>query len=154
MKAAREKKWLPVPCTKPAPRKSGPFLALNCGAIPENLIESTLFGHERGAFTGAERNVKGYFRDADGGTLLLDEIGELPLGMQSKLLRVLEDSMVTPVGTTTPQKIDVRIVGGDESRFGRRSPRRRVPPGSLFPAQRGEDRPSRPCAAARRICRC
>ena len=92
------------------PRRSGPFLALNCGAIPEALIESTLFGHERGAFTGAERSARGYFRDADGGTLLLDEIGELPLGMQSKLLRVLEDGAVTPVGTTSPQRVDVRIV--------------------------------------------
>src|SRR5947209_4145180 len=92
------------------PRRGGPFLALNCGAIPEALIESTLFGHERGAFTGAERTTRGYFRDADGGTLLLDEIGELPLGMQSKLLRVLEGGAVTPVGTTTPHKVDVRIV--------------------------------------------
>ena len=93
-----------------SPRRTHAFLALNCGAIPENLIESTLFGHERGAFTGADRAAKGYFRDADGGTLLLDEIGELPLGMQSKLLRVLEDGAVTPVGTTAPTKVDVRIV--------------------------------------------
>jgi len=92
------------------PRKGGPFLALNCGAIPENLIESTLFGHERGAFTGAEQKTRGYFQAANGGTLLLDEIGELPLGMQSKLLRVLEDGQITPVGTTAPQKVDVRIV--------------------------------------------
>ena len=95
---------------KPAPRKGAAFLALNCGAIPENLIESTLFGHERGAFTGADRTTKGYFRDAHGGTLLLDEIGELPLGMQSKLLRVLEDGAVTPVGMTAPTKVDVRII--------------------------------------------
>jgi DNA-binding NtrC family response regulator len=93
-----------------SPRKSGPFLALNCGAIPENLIESTLFGHEKGAFTGADKHTRGYFQASDGGTLLLDEIGELPLAMQSKLLRVLEDSAVTPVGTTAPQKVDVRIV--------------------------------------------
>ena len=93
-----------------SPRKGGAFLALNCGAIPENLIESTLFGHERGAFTGADRATRGYFRDADGGTLLLDEIGELPLGLQSKLLRVLEDGAVTPVGTTSPTKVDVRII--------------------------------------------
>jgi len=93
-----------------SPRKGGPFLALNCGAIPENLIESTLFGHEKGAFTGADRHTRGYFQASDGGTLLLDEIGELPLAMQSKLLRVLEDSAVTPVGTTAPQKVDVRIV--------------------------------------------
>ncbi len=93
-----------------SPRKSSPFLALNCGAIPENLIESTLFGHERGAFTGADRAARGYFRDADTGTLLLDEIGELPMGLQSKLLRVLEDGAVTPVGTTAPTKVDVRII--------------------------------------------
>src|SRR6478672_4541088 len=93
-----------------SPRKGGPFLALNCGAIPENLIESTLFGHEKGAFTGADKHTRGYFQASDGGTLLLDEIGELPLAMQSKLLRVLEDSQVTPVGTTAPQKVDVRIV--------------------------------------------
>jgi DNA-binding NtrC family response regulator len=93
-----------------SPRRGGPFLALNCGAIPENLIESTLFGHEKGAFTGADKTSRGYFQACDGGTLLLDEIGELPLAMQSKLLRVLEDSQVTPVGTTQPQKVDVRIV--------------------------------------------
>ncbi len=93
-----------------SPRRGAPFLTLNCAAIPDNLIESTLFGHERGAFTGADKTTRGYFRDADGGTLLLDEIGELPLGMQSKLLRVLEESTVTPVGTTSPQKIDVRVV--------------------------------------------
>jgi len=89
-----------------------------CGSIfghqlrrdSRNLIESTLFGHERGSFTGADRAAKGYFRDADGGTLLLDEIGELPLGLQSKLLRVLEEGAVTPVGTTAPSKVDVRIV--------------------------------------------
>jgi DNA-binding NtrC family response regulator len=92
------------------PRRGGPFLAINCGAIPENLIESTLFGHEKGAFTGADARSRGYFQAAHGGTLLLDEIGELPMGLQSKLLRVLEDGAVTPVGQTTPQKVDVRIV--------------------------------------------
>jgi DNA-binding NtrC family response regulator len=92
------------------PRKSAPFLALNCGAIPENLIESTLFGHEKGAFTGADTRTRGYFQAANGGTLLLDEIGELPLGLQSKLLRVLEEGTITPVGTTAPQKVDARIV--------------------------------------------
>ena len=93
-----------------SPRRGGPFLAINCGAIPENLIESTLFGHEKGAFTGADAKTRGYFQAAHGGTLLLDEIGELPIGLQSKLLRVLEDGAVTPVGTTAPQKVDVRIV--------------------------------------------
>src|SRR5258706_338091 len=107
------------------PRRAAPFLALNCGAIPENLIESTLFGHEKGAFTGADAKSRGYFQAANGGTLLLDEIGELPLGLQSKLLRVLEDGAVTPVGTTAPQKVDVRIIAASnreleqESREGR-----------------------------------
>jgi DNA-binding NtrC family response regulator len=93
-----------------SPRRGAAFLALNCGAIPENLIESTLFGHEKGAFTGADARKSGYFQAANGGTLLLDEIGELPLGLQSKLLRVLEDGQVTPVGTTASQKVDVRII--------------------------------------------
>jgi len=93
-----------------SPRRNSAFLAINCAAIPENLIESTLFGHERGSFTGADRASKGYFRDADGGTLLLDEVGELPLSMQGKLLRVLEESAVTPVGQTGLQKIDTRVV--------------------------------------------
>jgi len=93
-----------------SPRADGPFVAINCAAIPETLLETELFGHEKGAFTGADKTNRGYFQASDGGTLLLDEIGELPLAMQSKLLRVLEDSAVTPVGTTAPQKIDVRIV--------------------------------------------
>jgi DNA-binding NtrC family response regulator len=91
-------------------RKEKPFLTLNCGAIPANLIESELFGHEKGAFTGADKRRKGYFEEADGGTLFLDEITEMPIELQVKLLRVLETGAVTRVGATAPTAVDVRIV--------------------------------------------
>ncbi len=86
------------------------LISVNCGAIPEGTIESELFGHVKGAFTGADRSRKGYFEEADGGTIFLDEIGELPLAMQVKLLRVLENGEIIPVGSSTPQKINVRVV--------------------------------------------
>jgi transcriptional regulator with GAF, ATPase, and Fis domain len=88
----------------------GPFLAVNCGAIPPNLIESELFGHEKGAFTGAVSTKKGYFEEANGGTLFLDEVGELPASAQSHFLRVLQEGEVVRVGSTKPIKVDVRIV--------------------------------------------
>ena len=91
-------------------RSGRPFVAVNCGAIPENLVESTLFGHEKGAFTGAVAKHLGKFQEADGGTLFLDEIGELPLDMQVKLLRALQEGEVDPVGGKKPVKVDVRIV--------------------------------------------
>ncbi len=91
-------------------RAGGPFLAINCAALPENLLESQLFGHVRGAFTGALRDHQGHFRSAQGGTLFLDEVAELPLSMQAKLLRVLEEGSVFPVGATHPIPIDARIV--------------------------------------------
>jgi len=91
-------------------RKSGPFIQVNCGAIPVTLIESELFGHEKGAFTGATEKRKGRFEQADGGTIFLDEIGELPLEMQVKLLRVLQEREINYVGSNTPKKVDVRIV--------------------------------------------
>ena len=91
-------------------RVGRPFVAVNCGAIPETLIESELFGHARGAFTGADSEKPGLFREAEGGTLLLDEIGELPPAMQVKLLRVLQEEEVYPVGESKPTAVDVRIV--------------------------------------------
>lgn len=87
-----------------------PFLVINCGAIPENLIESELFGHEKGAFTGASTRKPGLFESADGGTVFLDEIGELPLNLQVKLLRVLQESEVLPLGATNVLRIDTRVI--------------------------------------------
>ena len=93
-----------------APWGSGPFVPINCGAIPENLLESELFGHVRGAFTGADRPRKGRFEAANDGTLFLDEIGEMPLALQVKLLRVLQEREFIPLGATTPKKATFRLV--------------------------------------------
>jgi two-component system, NtrC family, response regulator PilR len=91
-------------------RATGPFLVVNCGALPEALMESELFGHEKGAFTGAQRTSPGLFRDADGGTLLLDEVGELPAALQVKLLRVLQERRVRSVGASAEVSVDVRVL--------------------------------------------
>ena len=95
---------------KLSPRAGGPFVAINCSAIPESLMESEIFGHERGAFTGAAERRIGCFELADGGTLLLDEIGEMPAPTQAKLLRVLEDRKVRRLGSKTETPVDVRVV--------------------------------------------
>ncbi len=91
-------------------RASKPFLAVNCGALPESLLESELFGHTKGAFTGATADKKGLFRSATGGTLFLDEIGEMPVPLQVKLLRALQEHEVTPLGSSIPVKFDARII--------------------------------------------
>ncbi|GAA4426990.1 sigma-54 dependent transcriptional regulator [Pontibacter saemangeumensis] len=93
-----------------SPRKHGQFIAINCGAIPEGTIDSELFGHEKGSFTGAQEARKGYFEVTDGGTIFLDEIGEMPLGTQARLLRVLENGEFIKVGSSKVQKTDVRVV--------------------------------------------
>ncbi|HKP67903.1 MAG TPA: sigma-54 dependent transcriptional regulator [Pyrinomonadaceae bacterium] len=106
-------------------RSSQPFLAVNCGALPESILESELFGHTRGAFTGAVADKKGLFRSASGGSLFLDEIGEMPIALQVKLLRALQEHEVTPVGSAVPVKFDARIIAatnkdlGEEVKAGR-----------------------------------
>ena len=91
-------------------RKHNPFIAVNCGAIPEGTIDSELFGHEKGSFTGAVDSRKGYFETVNGGTIFLDEIGEMPLGTQARLLRVLETGEFIRVGSSKVQKTDVRVI--------------------------------------------
>jgi two-component system nitrogen regulation response regulator NtrX len=93
-----------------SPRAAGPFVTVNCAAIPAELIESELFGHEKGSFTGAERQRIGHFESADGGTLFLDEVGDMPLAAQAKVLRALETREITRVGGTTPIQVDIRVI--------------------------------------------
>src|SRR6266849_5766412 len=93
-----------------SPRRAGPFIAVNCAALPENLVESELFGHEKGAFTDAGTRRQGCFELAEGGTMLLDELGEMPKAAQAKLLRVLEDSRVRRVGGREEVTVDVRLI--------------------------------------------
>ena len=91
-------------------RRAKPFVAVNCGAMPENLVESILFGHEKGSFTGATERHVGKFVEASGGTLFLDEVGELPAAAQVKLLRAIQEGEVEPVGARKPVKVDVRLI--------------------------------------------
>ena len=111
-----------------SPRRNGPFVKLNCAAIPAGLLESELFGHDRGAFTGAVSTRLGRFQLADRGTLFLDEIGELPLELQPKLLRVLQDQMVEKLGSTRTIRIDVRIVAATNQNLARMVEERRFRP--------------------------
>ncbi|MBB3694195.1 sigma-54-dependent Fis family transcriptional regulator [Sphingomonas sp. BK580] len=91
-------------------RRDGPFIAINCAALPETMLEAMLFGHQKGSFTGASSGGEGFFRAANGGTLLLDEVAEMPLNLQAKLLRVLQEREVVPIGATMPQPVDVRVI--------------------------------------------
>ncbi|MFH1373588.1 MAG: sigma-54 dependent transcriptional regulator [bacterium] len=98
-----------------SPRSNGPFVTINCAALPETLLESELFGHKKGAFTGAISEKEGLFQVADGGTFFLDEVGNISTAIQVKLLRVLEDKKITPVGGTSPVEVDVRLVAATNS---------------------------------------
>ncbi len=102
-----------------SPRREAPFVALNCAAMPENLVESELFGHEKGSFTGAGSSRRGHFEIADGGTLMLDEVGELPLGTQAKLLRALQEKTITRVGGEKEIKIDIRVLAATNRDLGK-----------------------------------
>nr|WP_310534293.1 sigma 54-interacting transcriptional regulator [Novosphingobium sp.] len=93
-----------------SPRRDKPFVAVNCAAMPETMLEAMLFGHQKGSFTGATGTNEGFFRAAHGGTLLLDEIAEMPLSLQAKLLRALQEGEVVPIGATQPIKVDVRVI--------------------------------------------
>ena len=125
---------------------AGPFVAINCAAMPDTLMESELFGHEKGAFTGAVERRAGCFELAQNGTVLLDEIGDMPMATQAKLLRVLEDGRVRRLGGKTEIQLDVRVIASTNSSARQRDPRRQVPRGPVLPAERFPDSPA---AAAR-----
>ncbi len=128
-------------------REKGPFIVVNCGAIPENLMESEMFGHVKGAFTGAVASRPGKFQLADGGTLFLDEIGELTLQLQVKLLRAIQERVVYRVGDSRPEKCDIRILAATNRNAGGHDQNRGVPGGSVLPPERGESvaaAPARP----------
>ena len=130
-------------------RRGKPFITVNCGALPANLVESILFGHEKGAFTGATEKHVGKFLEANGGTLFLDEIGELPLDLQVKLLRALQEGEVDPIGAKRPVRVDVQADLGDQSKSDRTGQARAVSRGFVLPAQRVSDRHSAAALAPR-----
>src|SRR5262249_46985320 len=120
-------------------RSDGPHVKVNCATLPEALVESELFGHERGAFTGADRQRKGRFELADGGTILLDEVGELPAGTQAKLLRVLQEGEFERVGGSGTIKVKGRGIGANNRKLPEQVSAGRVPRKSFLPAQRLPD---------------
>ena len=120
-----------------SPQKSGPFVAINCNAIPENLLESELFGHEKGSFTGAHAQRKGRIETAAAGTLFLDEIGELPLAVQVKLLRFLQEKTFQRVGGRQEIQSDARVIAATNIDLAGSRREREVPRGPLLPPGRG-----------------
>ncbi len=131
-------------------RSKGPFVAINCGAFPETLIEAELFGHERGAFTGAVKRRDGRFKAADNGTLFLDEVPELPLPSQSKLLRVLQEGAFEPLGTNTTISTDVRVDLGDAPQPEDPGAGEPLPRRPLLPVERARAHDSAAARARRR----
>ena len=134
-------------------RRAKPFIAVNCGAMPENLVESILFGHEKGSFTGATEKHTGKFVEADGGTLFLDEVGELPPAAQVKLLRALQENEVEPVGGRKPVKVDVRIVSATNRDLIADVKSRAIPRGFVLPPARVSDFRTAAAPAAGGHCR-
>jgi len=110
-----------------SPRRNGPLIKVNCGAIPEMLLDRELFGHEKGAFTGAVARKRGRFERADTGTIFLDEIGELPLSAQVRLLRVVQTREIERVGGSQSMPVSIRIIRRHPSRFGGHGPQREIP---------------------------
>ncbi len=129
------------------PRRRGPLVAVNCSALPENLLEAELFGHVRGAFTGAVQNRIGRFEQAQGGTLFLDEIGELPMDLQVKLLRVLQEREFQRLGSSETIRVDVRVVAATNCDLLAKDTARHISRRPLLPAQRGADPHARRCAS-------
>ncbi len=125
-----------------SPRRNHRFVALNCAAIPSALLESELFGHERGAFTGAWAQTKGRFQMADGGTLFLDEIGDLPLELQPKLLRVLQEREVERLGSAQTVPVNVRVVAATNQDLGQLVNKRLFRADSVLPAERHSTLPA------------
>ena len=128
---------------------SAPFISVNCAAIPENLLESELFGHEKGAFTGAVARRIGKFEEANGGTLLLDEISEMDVRLQAKLLRAIQERVIDRVGGTKPVPVDIRIIATSNRNLAEAVRDGHVPRGPALPPQRREPAASRRCASAR-----
>ena len=147
-RAARARSWWPTPSTTTSPRAKKPFVKVSCGALPESLIESELFGYEPGAFTDARAQKKGRFELANGGTLFLDEVGELSLATQVKLLRVLQEREFERLGGTAPIKVNVRLIAATNQDLEGVDARRHLPGGSLLPAERLRHLHARPCASA------
>ena len=137
-----------------SPRRDGPFVAINCAAMPETLMESELFGHEKGAFTGAVERRAGCFELAQHGTLLLDELAEMPVGTQAKLLRVLEDSHVRRLGGKSEIAVDVRIVASTNKIWRKRCARANCARISIYRLNVFQHRRCRRCASGTAICRC